>query len=69
MLVCQERDNIKWIFIIFFKFKAEKKNKWVLSRKAAEDYNKKLKEIMGADKFKQFNDIRKKQKEATQTQM
>ncbi len=42
----------------------KEKNKEVNAEKT-----KKLKEIMGADKFKQFNDIRKKQKEAAQTQM
>ena len=42
----------------------KEKNKEVNSEKA-----KKLKEIMGEDKYKQFNDIRKKQKEAAQPKM
>lgn len=42
----------------------KEKNKEVNAEKT-----KKLKEIMGSEKFKQFNDIRKKQKEAAQSQM
>lgn len=39
------------------------------SKEVTAEKNKKLKEIMGEEKFKQFNDIRKKQKEAAQSKM
>jgi hypothetical protein len=39
------------------------------SKEVTAEKNKKLKEIMGEEKFKQYNDIRKKQKEAAQSKM
>ena len=42
MLDYLEKDNIRYYSLILINFKAEKKSRWVTSRKAAEDYNKKL---------------------------